>query len=253
VRGTAHVLEALKVVKGPVACVVVTSDKCYENQENGRPYRETDPLGGHDVYSMSKGAAELVTSSWRRSFFPIDAIAKHGVRIASARAGNVIGGGDRAADRIVPDAVAALEVGKPVGVRSPKSVRPWQHVLEPVGGYLWLGAKLLGPDAAMFCEAWNFGPDPSATVYVKTLVERLVSAWGSGTWEDHSKPGQVHEAGLLGLSIEKAKAGLGWRPRWDLDAAVVNTVEWYRAQGEGLSAGTLRKLTLQQIASYLPK
>ena len=251
VLGTANVLEALKGLTKPVACVVVTSDKCYENQEWVYGYREDEPLGGHDVYSMSKAAAELVTSSWRRSFFPPSKVLEHGVRIATARAGNVICGGDWAVDRIVPDAIAALNEGKPVGVRSPKSVRPWQHVLEPLGGYLWLGAKLLGPSPAEFCEAWNFGPAPSSTVAVASLVEKLIAGWGSGDWEDLSRTDAKHEASLLRLAIEKAQARLGWSPRWDLEQAVTATVEWYRSQARGASAAQLRALCEAQIASYL--
>jgi CDP-glucose 4,6-dehydratase len=250
VRGTAHVLEALKALKAPVACVVVTSDKCYENQEWIYGYREDEPLGGHDVYSMSKAAAELVTQSWRRSFFPPEKIATHGVKIATARAGNVFGGGDWAADRIVPDAIGALAAGRKIGVRSPASVRPWQHVLEPVGGYLWLGAKLLGNDPARYCEGWNFGPDFSSTVAVAALVEKLISAWGSGGWEDLSRPDAKHEASLLRLSIEKAQVKLGWTPRWGLESAVKHTVEWYLAQSTGANPQKLRALCAAQIAAY---
>ncbi len=251
VRGTAHVLEGLKALKAPVACVVVTSDKCYENQEWIYGYRENEPMGGHDVYSMSKGAAELVTASWRRSFFPPAKIGQHGVKIATARAGNVIGGGDWAEDRIIPDAITALAAGKPIGVRSPKSVRPWQHVLEPLGGYLWLGAKLMGPGAGEFCEGWNFGPDLAATVAVVPLIEKVIASWGSGKWDDLSKPDVRHEAGILRLAIEKAQTRLGWSPRWGLDAAVSNTVAWYRAQLGGGSPATLAGLCDAQIDAYL--
>jgi CDP-glucose 4,6-dehydratase len=251
VRGTAHVLEALKALKAPVACVVVTSDKCYENQEWIYGYRETEPMGGHDVYSMSKGAAELVTASWRRSFFPPAKISEHGVKIATARAGNVFGGGDWAVDRILPDAIAALSHGKPIGVRSPKAVRPWQHVLEPLGGYLWLGAKLLSPEPAEFCEGWNFGPDLASTVAVAPLIEKVIAAWGSGRWEDLSRPDAKHEASLLRLAIEKAQARLGWSPRWGLDVAVGHTVAWYREQLLGASPAKLAALCQAQIDAYL--
>ncbi|MBS1152356.1 MAG: rfbG, partial [Myxococcaceae bacterium] len=213
VRGTAHVLEALKALRAPVACVVITSDKCYENQERDLPYREEDPLGGHDVYSMSKAAAELVASSWRRSFFPLNTLKAHGVKVATARAGNVIGGGDWSVDRIVPDAITALSEHRPIGVRSPKAVRPWQHVLEPLAGYLWLGAKLLGPEPGRYCEGWNFGPDDSASIAVAPLVDKLIHAWGQGRWKDISRPDAVHEASLLRLAIDKARVKLGWSPR----------------------------------------
>jgi CDP-glucose 4,6-dehydratase len=251
VRGTAHVLEALKALDGPVACVVVTSDKCYENKEWVFGYREEDPMGGHDVYSMSKGAAELVTASWRRSFFPPHALKSHGVKVATARAGNVIGGGDWAADRIVPDAIAALNAHRPIGVRSPKAVRPWQHVLEPLAGYLWLGARLLGPEPERFCEGWNFGPDSASSVAVAPLVERVIAAWGQGSWDDVSRPDAVHEASLLRLAIDKAKVRLGWAPRWGLEEAVDHTVAWYRAQLTGATTPQLRALTEGQIRGYL--
>jgi CDP-glucose 4,6-dehydratase len=226
---------------------VVTSDKCYENREWVHGYREDEPMGGHDVYSMSKGAAELVTASWRKSFFGPSS----GVRVASARAGNVIGGGDWALDRIVPDAIGALEKGAPIGVRSPKSVRPWQHVLEPLGGYLWLAAKLMGADGAKLCEGWNFGPDLHSTVPVAQLADKLIAAWGKGTWQDLSKPDAKHEASLLRLAIEKAHVRLGWSPRWSVDAAVKHTVEWYRAQAAGAKPEALRELSRKQIAEYL--
>ncbi len=252
VRGTAHVLEGLKALKAPVACVIITSDKCYENQEWIYGYREVEPMGGHDVYSMSKGAAELVTASWRRSFFPPERIEQHGVKIASARAGNVIGGGDWAEDRIIPDAITALAAGKAIGVRSPQAVRPWQHVLEPLGGYLWLGAKLLGPRPAAFCEGWNFGPDLLATVPVAALIETVISCWGSGSWEDLSRPDARHEASMLRLAIEKAQVRLGWTPRWGLQSAVSNTVAWYREQLNGSTSGKLAALCDAQIDAYLP-
>jgi CDP-glucose 4,6-dehydratase len=174
VNGTAHVLEALRGLKRPCAVVVVSSDKAYENREWVHGYREDDAMGGFDPYSMSKGATELVTASWRRSFFPPARLQSHGVAVGSARAGNVIGGGDWAVDRIVPDCIRSLSQGRPVGVRSPAAVRPWQHVLEPLGGYLTLGAALASPQAAAYCEGWNFGPETASARPVSELAAALV-------------------------------------------------------------------------------
>jgi len=259
VLGTAHLLEALRVARANAAkrcaVVVVTSDKCYENDDARRngivAFRETDPMGGHDVYSMSKGAAELVLASYRRSFFSSSRIGEHGVAIASARAGNVIGGGDWAVDRIVPDAARALARGEPIVVRNPHAVRPWQHVLEPLGGYLLLGARLAtAADPAAYCDAWNFGPSIDGACTVRALVERTVAAWGGGTWEDRSDPRAPHEAAALRLAIDKAGATLGWRPRWSFDETVARTVAWYRAHAGGAGSAELRALTAAQIREY---
>jgi CDP-glucose 4,6-dehydratase len=250
VTGTAHVLEAIRLEKHRCAVVVVSSDKCYENREWVYGYREDDAMGGHDPYSMSKGATELVTSSWRRSFFHPAKLSEHGVAIASARAGNVIGGGDWAADRIVPDCIRSLSKGTPIGVRSPKAVRPWQHVLEPLGGYLLLGQRLMSSRAAEHCEGWNFGPETASARPVADLADALVKAWGSGSWVDQSDPKALHEAGLLKLSIDKAHARLGWQPRWGFDETIARTVAWYRAQVNGASAAQLKALTLEHIEAY---
>ncbi|MFT3709464.1 MAG: CDP-glucose 4,6-dehydratase [Archangium sp.] len=247
VTGTAHVLEAIRLEKQRCAVVVVSSDKCYENREWVYGYREDDAMGGHDPYSMSKGATELVTSSWRRSFFHPSKLSEHGVAIASARAGNVIGGGDWAADRIVPDCIRSLAKGAPIGVRSPHAVRPWQHVLEPLGGYLLLGARLQSSRAAEYCEGWNFGPNGESARSVSQLADALVKAWGSGSWVDQSDPKANHEAGLLTLSIDKARARLGWAPRWNFDETIAKTVEWYRAQINGADVKQLNALCLSQL------
>ncbi|HUL58999.1 MAG TPA: CDP-glucose 4,6-dehydratase [Anaeromyxobacteraceae bacterium] len=254
VLGTAHLLDALRRLSHPCATVVVTSDKCYENREWTWGYREDEPMGGHDVYSMSKGAAELVVASFRRSFFPPRRLAEHGVGLASARAGNVVGGGDWARDRIVPDAVTALAAGRAVPVRNPAAVRPWQHVLEPLGGYLLLGARLagVGTDApASFCEAWNFGPRTEDARPVRAVVEAIIDAWGGGGWDDRHDPAAPHEAGILRLSTEKAQARLGWQPRWPFEKTFRQTAEWYRAFYDGLRGEGLAALCRRQIHEYL--
>lgn len=254
VVGTAHVLEAVKRAGRPCAVVVVTSDKCYENREWIYGYREDEAMGGHDVYSMSKGAAELVAASWRRSFFHPAKLAQHGVALATARAGNVVGGGDWAKDRIVPDCVTALAEGRPIVVRNPRGVRPWQHVLEPLSGYLLLGARLMGAgteDRARFCEPWNFGPNVEDARTVREVVEAVIREWGSGSWEDRHDPAAPHEAGLLRLSIEKAQARLGWLPRWRFDETFARTIAWYRAFHGGARGAALRDLTVNQIREYM--
>jgi CDP-glucose 4,6-dehydratase len=251
VMGTANLLEALRLEEVRCAAVIATSDKCYENREWLWGYREDEPMGGHDPYSMSKGAAELVVASWRRSFFRPDRLAEHGVALASARAGNVVGGGDWARDRIVPDCLRALQAGEPIPVRNPAAIRPWQHVLEPLGGYLALGARLAGPGAARFCEPWNFGPHAEDARTVREVVEALVRAWGSGRWEDRHDPRAPHEAGFLRLSIEKAQSRLGWAPRWRFETTFQKTAEWYRAHGAGGLPGAMAELCRRQIREYL--
>jgi CDP-glucose 4,6-dehydratase len=221
---------------------MITSDKCYENHEWEHGYHEEDQLGGHDLYSASKAAAELLVSSYRRSF-----LAGSGMAVASARAGNVIGGGDWSPDRIVPDAIRALAGGEIVEVRNAAAVRPWQHVLEPLSGYLHLGAALLAtPDPAL-CAPLNFGPAIHNTRTVGELVAGVVREWGSGEWRDAPGQDAPHEATLLRLDIRKAERDLGWTPRWDFDEAVARTVDWYKAHhgGEAMAEWCRR-----QIADY---
>jgi CDP-glucose 4,6-dehydratase len=251
--GTAAVLDAVRVAGRPCAVVVVTTDKCYENLDSGEAFREDHRLGGRDPYAASKACAELVAASYRQSFFEPGALGQHGVALATARAGNVIGGGDWSQDRIVVDAVAALAAGRPIPVRNPHAVRPWEHVLEPLSGYLELGARLAGSQAAEYCEAWNFGPEPSGACTVRELVERLVSRWGEGRWEDRSDPGAPHEARFLRLAIDKARVRLGWRPRLDLDTAVAWTVDWYKAAHRGADAAELRSLSQAQCRDHLER
>lgn len=252
VVGVANLLEALRLESRGVVAIMVTSDKCYENREWAWGYRENDPMGGHDPYSMSKGAAELVIASYRRSYFAASELERHGVAVASVRAGNVIGGGDWARDRLVPDAIRALASDAPILVRSPNSIRPWQHVLEPLGGYMLLASRMLSRgDRAHLCDAWNFGPRPDDAQPVARVVEAMVSQWGGGSWRDVSDPGAVHEAGSLRLSIDKACTQLGWAPRWSLDDAVSRTVEWYRAWHSGASTAELGGMCSRQIWDYL--
>jgi len=244
VMGTAHLLDVLRLTPRPVVAIVVTSDKCYENDGTVHSFRESDPMGGGDVYSMSKGAAELVVSSYRRSFFAQES----GVRVASARAGNVIGGGDWAANRLVPDCIRALSHGQSIGVRNPRSVRPWQHVLEPLSGYLLLAARTAS-EGDSYCEAWNFGPAEDDACSVEELVEGLIAAWGSGNWVVQDGGGR-HEAAVLRLCTDKASQRLGWSPRWALRTAIEKTVEWYKEERSSPGVARLRALTTEQIAAY---
>jgi CDP-glucose 4,6-dehydratase len=250
VLGVANALDLARR-EPPRAIVVVTSDKCYENREWPYPYRETDALGGHDVYSASKAAAELIASAFRRSF-----LRAAGVAVATVRAGNVIGGGDWAADRLVPDCIRALASGRPIRLRSRASVRPWQHVLEPLSGYLLLGARLLASaepseEAPGLADAWNFGPAGESSRTVGDLVDALIAAWGEGRWEQEGTEGGGHEAGLLRLAIDKARAGLGWAPRWDFAETVDRTVSWYRSYYAGEPGGGDR--CRDQIAAYVKR
>jgi len=240
VMGTAHLLDSLRTLTKPCAAVMVTTDKCYENREWVHGYRENDPLGGHDPYSASKAAAEIVIASFRSSF-----LGKHPVRVASARAGNVIGGGDWAADRIVPDCVRALAGKQAIAVRNPAAVRPWQHVLEPLSGYLWLGARL-AEDPAL-ATAFNFGPGHDANRTVEELVGEILRHW-PGQWVDQSDPHAVHEAKLLQLSTDKAHARLGWGPVWSFAEGIRETIGWYRAAAKKSFAA--RAATTTQIRAY---
>lgn len=241
VLGTVHVLEAARQVGGVRAIVNVTTDKCYENREWQWGYREIDPMGGYDPYSNSKGCSELVTSAYRQSYFHEGATA-----LASARAGNVIGGGDWALDRLVPDILRAFEAGRPVVIRNPHSIRPWQHVLEPLSGYLALAEKLLTEGQA-WADAWNFGPNDDDARPVRWIVERMVKGWSDGvSWSVDDGP-HPHEANYLKLDISKAKARLGWRPRWSLRQALDEIVTWHRAW---LAGDDVRLLCLRQINLY---
>lgn len=242
VMGTVHVSECVRRSTAVRAYVVVTSDKCYQNQGWDWGYREGDTLGGRDPYSASKAAAELVAEAYRASF-----LAERKVGIATVRAGNVVGGGDWARDRIVPDAVRALLGGVPIVVRNPSAIRPWQHVLEPLHGYLLLASRLIA-DPVTWSGAWNFGPDPEQAVAVSVLCDRLVSSWGGGSWKESSHTSAPHEASVLRLNSDRARARLGWRPRWGLDRTVDEVATWYRRHADGTPADALCRM---QIDAYL--
>lgn len=244
VMGTAHVLDACRFLKKPCSVVCITTDKVYENNEKGRPFKEDDAFGGYDPYSASKGACEIVISSYRRSFFNSP---DSNVWIASARAGNVIGGGDWAADRIIPDCFRAIQKGVAIPVRNKVSTRPWQHVLEPLSGYLVLGAALAGrKDFASLASGFNFGPNPKDNRTVKDVVEELLKH-ANGDWEDRSDPNAVHEAGLLNLDIRKAAKVLGWKPTWDFAMTIKMVAEWYVAVAGGEKPLVM---TQRQIAEF---
>lgn len=241
VMGSVHVLEAVRGIPQVRAVLNVTSDKCYENNEWAWPYRETDRLGGADPYSSSKGCAELVTSAYARSF-----LTAAGVAVATARAGNVIGGGDWAKDRIVPDAIDAFTGRKPLVVRNPQAVRPWQHVLEPLTGYLRL-CELMIDNPSTYSQAWNFGPAVEDVQPVGRVAEMLCARWGNGASWTASDSSEAHEARLLRLDSSAARAELGWRPTWNFSDAIERTVEWYKAWA---ADGDVRELTLAQTDEY---
>jgi CDP-glucose 4,6-dehydratase len=234
VIGSLHLLEALRTLPHPCAVVMVTTDKVYENREWVHGYRETDRLGGHDPYSASKASAEIAIASWRSSYCGQDLNQTSNLRISTVRAGNVIGGGDWAVDRIVPDAIRSLSQGDPILVRNPNATRPWQHVIEPLSGYL-LTAEALAGDVEPPCEPFNFGPTLTSNRTVEELVGTILEHW-PGSWLDQSDPNSSHEANLLHLQIDKAYHRLGWRPRWNFATTVKRTVDWYRAYNSGVSA-----------------
>jgi CDP-glucose 4,6-dehydratase len=247
VLGTVHVLEAVRTTPGVKLLINVTSDKCYEEQGDGRrPYREDDAKGGRDPYSNSKGCAELVTAAYRESFFSGGPTGSEETAVASVRAGNVIGGGDWAEDRLVPDIMRSVLEGRSVLIRNPDAVRPWQHVLNPLSGYLLLGQKLW--EEPSFAEGWNFGPDESDVRPVRWLVDRVRSLWGNGlTWEEDPSGAQPPEASYLQLDSSKARERLGWRPGWNLDQALEGLVRWYREYQAGAD---MREVALNEIRAF---
>ena len=273
VMGTINVLEAIRVTESVKAGVMITTDKCYENREQIWGYRENEAMGGYDPYSSSKGAAEIAIASWRRSFFNPEQYAKHGKSIASVRAGNVIGGGDWALDRIIPDCIKALEAGQPIDIRSPKAIRPWQHVLEPLSGYMLLASKMWD-EPTKYCDGWNFGPRTESIATVWDVAEKVVDNYivdsrtknqeprleGANVAElstinfqlstylrDLSDPNALHEAKLLMLDISKAKFNLGWEPKMNISETVALTIDWYKRCNRENVLG----LCITQISNYL--
>jgi CDP-glucose 4,6-dehydratase len=246
VMGTVNLLEAVRACGSVKAVVNVTTDKCYENKERLRGYKEGEPLGGYDPYSSSKGCSELVTAAYRNSFFNTADYKKHGVALASARAGNVIGGGDWAADRLIPDMIRAALKGEKVRIRNPRAIRPWQHVLEPLAGYLRL-AELLYTRGPRYAEAWNFGPDAGDAKDVEWIVKRMFAAWPEAPGYVIDKGRHPHEAHFLKLDSTKARQALGWAPRWHIGQAIDRIVSWTKAYG---AKEDMRAVCLQQIGEY---
>jgi CDP-glucose 4,6-dehydratase len=246
VMGVVNLLEAVRACPGVKAVVNVTTDKCYENKEHARAFREDEPMGGYDPYSSSKGCSELVTSAYRDSFFNPADYKKHGVALASARAGNVIGGGDWAADRLIPDLIRAALKGEKVRIRNPRAIRPWQHVLEPLSGYLQLAEKLYmrGPQ---YAGAWNFGPDAGDAKDVEWIVKRMFAAWPEAPGYVIDKGRHPHEAHYLKLDSSKARRELGWQPRWHIGAAIDKIISWTRAYA---AKEDMYDMCIKQIREY---
>jgi len=250
VIGTARVLDAVRRAPSVRAVIVVTTDKVYENHETLRPYVESDPLGGYDPYSSSKACAEIVAAAYRQSYFPVAHLAEHKVALATARAGNVIGGGDWSSDRLVPDLIRGFLAGEPVPIRHPFAIRPWQHVLDPLHGYLRLAEKLLTPQrnqAAKFATAYNFGPSDDDAKPVGWIVDKMTILWGDGASWFVDEQAHVHEAGTLKLDASRARNDLGWTPRLRLETALQWLIEWVRAWESGAD---MHAFTLAQIAAY---
>lgn len=247
VMGTINVMEAIRSTKNVKVGIMITTDKCYDNKEQMKGYVETDPFGGYDPYSSSKGACEIAIQSWRRSFFnPEDYGKKHKVSIASVRAGNVIGGGDWALDRIIPDCIRALEAGKPIEIRSPMAVRPWEHVLEPISGYMILAHKMW-ENPTEYSEGWNFGPEAESVLTVWEVATNIIENFGFGELKNVSDPNSLHEAKLLMLNTEKAKTRLGWKSRLNAKQCAGLTADWYmRYKNENVY-----DLCLEEINKYI--
>lgn len=249
VMGTVNLLEAVRQTPGIKAVVNVTTDKCYENHEWHWGYRENEPMGGYDPYSNSKGCSELVTAAFRSSYFNAKDYKNHGVALASARAGNVIGGGDWASDRLIPDFIRAISKGEDVTIRSPYAIRPWQHVLEPLIGYLTLASKLFS-EGPKYAEGWNFGPNDKDSRNVEWVIETICRLWGDGASYSIDTNPQPHEANYLKLDWSKAKAELGWSPKWDIEIALKSIVDWNKAF---LNGKNMRTVCNDQIELYYSK
>ncbi len=248
VMGTINLMECIRKSDKTKIGIFITTDKCYDNKEQIWGYRENEPMGGYDPYSSSKGCCELAINSWRKSFFNPEQFEKHGKAIASARAGNVIGGGDWATDRIIPDCIRALEENKPIEIRNPKSIRPWQHVLEPLNGYLLLGQRLF-EDPKKYADGWNFGPNLDSIVTVWEMAEIVVKYYGKGNIRDMSNSEDLHEAKLLALDIAKARFKLGWKPVLNIQETIELTVNWYMKY----KRGAVYNLCVNQIKEYINK
>lgn len=247
VMGTIHIMEAIRATKSVKVGVMITTDKCYDNKEQEEGYVETDPFGGYDPYSSSKGACEIAIQSWRRSFFNPQEYGKtHTVSLASVRAGNVIGGGDWSLDRIIPDCIRALEANKDIDIRSPKAVRPWEHVLEPLSGYMML-AKAMWQYPMDYCEGWNFGPEAESISTVWEVANTLIKEFGCGRLKDSSDSNAVHEAQLLMLNIDKAKKRLGWKPRMNMLQCMALVADWYKRY----KTEDVYKLCIGEIEQFL--
>jgi CDP-glucose 4,6-dehydratase len=249
VMGTVNLLDAARQVSSVKAILNVTTDKCYENKEWHWGYRENEPMGGYDPYSNSKGCSELVTSSFRNSFFNSKDYEKHGLALASARAGNVIGGGDWAEDRLIPDFIRAILNGEKVKIRSPYAIRPWQHVLEPLTGYLELCKKLY-TEGSLYAEGWNFGPDDNDAKNVEWITEKICELWGNGASFELDNSIQPHEASYLKLDCSKSKSLLHWKPRWNIETTLQMIVEWTKAYQNNVD---MRHYSLTQIEKYFIK
>ena len=247
VMGTVNLFEAVRVSESTKVVINVTSDKCYEERELDRGFKETDPLGGHDPYSSSKGCAELLIASFRASFFPREKYNEHKTGIASARAGNVIGGGDWAVDRLIPDIIRAIKEGELVKIRNPNAIRPWQHVLEPLSGYLQLAEKLF-VDGMKYAEAWNFGPEECDAKSVEWIVNEISTLWEGEVCWDYDKGDHPHEANYLKLDCSKAHNILLWHPKWNLAEALNKIVEWHKVESSDYN---VRQITLNQINEYM--
>ena len=246
VMGTVHLLEVVRNTPGVRAVVNITTDKCYENREWVWGYRENENMGGYDPYSNSKGCAELVTAAYRNSFFHPEQYQVHGMALASVRAGNVIGGGDWAEDRLIPDIMRAITQGKPVNIRNPHAIRPWQHVVEPLYGYMLLAQKLY-EEGPSYAEGWNFGPNDEDAKPVQWIVEKLTQSWGEGASWVLDSGDHPHEAHYLKLDCSKAKVRLDWHSRWHLEMALAAIVDWHRGYRDGKN---MSELTLSQIEAY---
>lgn len=247
VMGTINIMEAIRATDSVKVGIMITTDKCYENKEQIWGYRENEPMGGYDPYSSSKGATEIAISSWRRSYFsPADYGKKHHVSLASVRAGNVIGGGDWALDRIIPDCIKAIEAGKPIAIRNKMAVRLWQHVLEPLSGYMLLATKMWD-EPMKYCEGWNFGPRTESISTVWDVASKLIANYVNGELKDMSDPNAVHEANLLMLDISKAKFKLGWEPRMNIDQCIALVADWYKRYNKE----DVYRLCIEEIKKYL--